>query len=141
MISICFLFNCLSTSSGLTKMRRNESIKQKRFDSMITRRSRSDDLDHFKRWLRYGTYSLSQRFQIEYAGARTYRFRWSISGRKCDGNVELAVPCRKWFGVRASRSVASGLTGVIERAFRPCFNKQNVVVKISSVKRRFPKTA
>ena len=105
--------------------------------------SRSDDLDHLERRLRFGTYSLSQRFQIasEYAWARTYRFRWSISGRKCDGKVELAVPRRKWFGVRASRSVSSGLTGVIGRALRHCSTKQNVVVKISSVKRRFPKTA
>ena len=44
----------------------------------------------------------------------------AVSGRKCNGNVELAVLSRKWFGVRASRSVASGLTGVIGLSLGHC---------------------
>ena len=106
-------------------------------------RSLLDDLHHFERWFRFGTYFLSQLFQIasEYAWAWTYRFRWSISAWKWVGNVELAVPSRKWFRVGASRSAGLVLAGVIGRAFRHCSTRQNVVIKISSVRRRFPKTA
>ena len=64
-----------------------------------------------------------------------------MSARWCDGIVEHAVPNRKWLGVKASKSVASELTGTSGREFRLCSTKQNVVVKISSVSRRFPRIA
>ena len=47
-------------------------------------------------------------------------------------------PSKKWFGVNASNSLESALTGVVGFEFRACSTKQSVVPNTSSVTRLLP---
>ena len=82
---------------------------------------------HLTRVFSKRTYSRSQRDQIAlaYDSTRTYLFLWSkCSIGKSEGKLVSSCPSKKWFGVNASNSRESVLTGVISLEFKACSTKQ-----------------
>ena len=97
---------------------------------------------HLTRLFSEGTYSRSQRDQVAlaYDCARTYLFLWSnCSPGKTEGKLVACCPSKNWFGVKASNSRESLLTGKIGLEIKACSTKQSVVPNTSSVTRLLPR--
>ena len=100
---------------------------------------------HFVRLFKVDKYSLRKLSPMRSAYACVCRksFLWSTKCSAPDryGKQRFLLPGRKWFGVVASKSVETVLSGVVGLAFSVCSTRHIVVDRTSSVTDRLPSTA